>query len=67
MNASQKPDTIQAQQWEHGWLEHEQMQFKRLAGLPFAEKLAWLEEAPRVVLQLKSGQSTSRNDDQSSE
>ena len=67
MNVSKKPDPIQVQQWEHGWIEHEQMQLKRLAGLPFAEKLAWLEEAHRVALQLASGQSESRNDDPASE
>lgn len=55
MNAARKTDPIQVQQWEHGWLEHEQMQLKRLAGLPFAEKLAWLEEAHFVVLRLASG------------
>ena len=62
MNASGKPDTIQGQQWERGWVEHEQMQLRRLANLSFAEKLAWLEEAHRVVLHLSSGQSESRND-----
>lgn len=63
MNASGKPDTIQGQQWEYGWVEHEQMQLRRLANLSFAEKLAWLEEAHRVVLHLSSCQSESHNDE----
>lgn len=64
MTASIKPDSIQDREWEHGWVEHEQMQLRRLANLPFADKLAWLEEAHRVVLHLSSGQSESRNDEQ---
>ena len=57
MSSLTKPDPPHVQQWEHGWTEHEQMQLERLALLPFAEKLAWLEEAHRVVRQLESGRS----------
>jgi hypothetical protein len=63
MNAAGKPDAIQGQYWERGWAEHEQMQLRRLANLSFAEKLAWLEEAHRVVLHLSSGQSESCKDE----
>jgi len=63
MDASVKPDKIQGQQWERGWVEHEQMQLRRLANLSLAEKLDWLEEAHRVVLHLSSGQSESRNNE----
>jgi hypothetical protein len=38
--------------WERGWDEHEQQQLERLSRLSFAEKLAWLEEAHRLVRQL---------------
>ena len=37
--------------WERGWDEHEQQQLERLSRLSFAEKLAWLEEAHRLVRQ----------------
>lgn len=40
--------------WPRGWDEHSENQARRLAALPFAEKLAWLEEAHRLVLQLNS-------------
>jgi hypothetical protein len=35
--------------WESGWSGHEFEQLKRLARLPFSEKLKWLEEAHRFV------------------
>lgn len=35
-----------------GWEAHEREQARRLASLSLAEKLAWLEEAHRVVLHL---------------
>ena len=31
--------------WEEGWSGHERAQFHRLAKLPLAEKLRWLDEA----------------------
>jgi len=63
MTASGKPDSIQGQEWEHGWVAHEQMQLRRLANLPFADKSAWLEEAHRVAMRLSSDQSESPNDE----
>lgn len=36
-------------QWDCGWDEHKRRQMLRLAKLPLAEKLAWLEEAQRLV------------------
>jgi hypothetical protein len=39
--------------WEAGWDEHRQRQLERLAKLSLAEKLEWLEQAHRVVMQLE--------------
>ena len=47
-----KSDPPPVHEWEHGWDEHERMQLRRLARLPLADKLAWLEEAHRLVMQL---------------
>ena len=38
--------------WERGWEGHQQKQLRRLASLPLAEKLKWLEEAHQVVRHL---------------
>lgn len=35
--------------WEVGWRGHEAAQRRRLAALPLAEKLRWLEEAQQMV------------------
>ena len=35
--------------WEQGWEGHEDQQLRRLSRLSFPEKLAWLEEAHRLV------------------
>jgi len=40
--------------WETGWADHEQRQMNCLADLSLPEKLAWLEEAHRLVLQLRA-------------
>ena len=40
-------------QWERGWDGHELAQMRRLANLPLAEKLKWLEEAHRLVEHLR--------------
>ena len=40
--------------WETGWEDHELQQMLRLAKLPFSEKLAWLEEAHRLVQQIEA-------------
>ncbi|MDD5308707.1 MAG: hypothetical protein PHU25_15425 [Deltaproteobacteria bacterium] len=38
--------------WERGWDGHEQAQLRRLARLPFSEKLRWLEDAQHFVRQV---------------
>jgi hypothetical protein len=44
--------------WESGWDGHEAQQRARLARLPLADKLRWLEEAHRLVLHLSSAAPT---------
>lgn len=39
--------------WDVGWAEHELAQRLRLAALPLALKLEWLEETHRLVLALQ--------------
>ena len=38
--------------WERGWEGHEREQLRRLAELPLADKLKWLEDAQQVVRHL---------------
>ncbi len=33
------------ERWDRGWDEHQRRQDRRLAEIPFAQKLEWLEEA----------------------
>ena len=40
-------------EWERGWDGHERAQRRRLARLPFTEKLRWLEEAHDLVGRLQ--------------
>lgn len=47
-NATRDGDT----QWDCGWDEHNRSQLLRLARLPFATKLEWLEEAEVLGLRL---------------
>jgi hypothetical protein len=35
--------------WERGWEDHERAQAERLAKLPLAKKLEWLEEMQEVI------------------
>jgi hypothetical protein len=56
-NGSESPDSAQVLQWERGWEEHEVMQLKRMARLSLSEKIAWLEEAHRLVLHMKAANS----------
>jgi hypothetical protein len=51
MSETTKSDSSQ-HAWEQGWEDHEMQQLRRLAKLSFPEKLAWLEEAHRLVRQL---------------
>ena len=46
--------------WEQGWQDHELRQLERLARLPLSDKLAWLEEAHRLVLYMH-GQADTRS------
>jgi len=39
------------QLWEKGWDGHEKAQLKRMASLPFREKIKWLEEAQEMLIQ----------------
>lgn len=39
--------------WESGYDGHEEAQKRRMANLPFAVKLAWLEEAHELVMYLQ--------------
>ena len=38
--------------WDRGWEEHKLRQMERMARLPFAKKLQWLEEAHFLVISL---------------
>ncbi len=49
--------------WEQGWEDHNRLQLERLARLPLSEKLAWLEEAQRLVRHMRSQQAKSRRHD----
>jgi hypothetical protein len=48
------PEQSEAPVWERGWDDHERRQLARLAKLSLPEKLAWLEEAHRLVRQMAS-------------
>lgn len=48
---SERTDTAD-RVWEHGWEDHSQAQLLRLARLSLPEKIAWLEQAHRVVRHL---------------
>ncbi len=41
--------------WDRGWDGHTRAQCRRLAALPLAAKLQWLEEADRLVRRLHEG------------
>jgi hypothetical protein len=43
---------------EWGWESHEKAQRRRFARMPLATKIAWLEEAQRMVLLLERQRST---------
>ena len=58
MKSSIKTDATDVGQWEKGWEEHAQLQLQRLATLPFADKLAWLEQAHRLVINIGVARST---------
>jgi len=41
--------------WESGWAEYTLAQRRRLATLPLAEKLQWLEDSQRLLGRMKRG------------
>ena len=63
-NKSESPDSLQVFQWERGWEEHQVMQLKRMARLSLPEKIAWLEEAHRLVLYMKAANSVRPDENQ---
>jgi hypothetical protein len=54
MSEERLPDEAGEHVWEHGWEDHRRQQQARLARLSPAEKLQWLEEAHRLVLNLQA-------------
>lgn len=54
MNDSTDPAHDPQRSWESGWEDHELQQLQRLAKLSFPEKLAWLEEAHRLVRKMQA-------------
>jgi hypothetical protein len=44
---------VDQREWERGWDGHSQAQRRRLARMPLVEKLAWLEEAHRLIRHLE--------------
>ena len=55
--------------WEQGWEGHEFHQRRRMASLTLAQKLEWLEQAHRLVMQLQKSrlQSPGPNEDRAHE
>jgi hypothetical protein len=52
----------QERMWERGWDGHELAQLRRMASLPFSEKLEWLEQAHEFVLRIQQGPSLARSE-----
>ena len=50
-------------QWERGWDGHLAAQLRRMARLPFGEKLEWLEEAQRLAEYVQSQRTKTTNDE----
>ena len=46
--------------WERGWEGHHDQQLQRLARLPLAEKLRWLEQSHHLVQQLSNARTGDR-------
>jgi hypothetical protein len=63
MNSADEPGSERV--WEAGWDEHRQRQLERLAKLSLAEKLEWLEQAHRVVMQLEKAKANGPQGDAS--
>jgi len=56
-------DRPEETRWEAGWQAHSLAQRRRLARLPLAEKLAWLEEAQRLAQNLRRPRPPEPRDD----
>lgn len=48
--------------WEAGWDGHSEAQQRRLAALPLAEKLRWLEEAQQLAEHLQRSRKRAERD-----
>ncbi len=55
------------QNWPDGWRGHEQQQRERESRWTFDEKLQWLEDAHKMVLQLQQHTSSTRSEDDDKE
>ncbi len=64
MNQHPKESPSEQHTWERGWEGHEIEQLSRLSRLSFPEKLAWLEEAHRLVRQLAAAREAEAKSDQ---
>jgi hypothetical protein len=62
MNSSDNPDSDE-HVWESGWDEHDRLQLLRMAKLPFAQKLEWLEQAHRLVRHLEAARKKRQSPD----
>jgi hypothetical protein len=56
MSSEEPPESSLSEQvWEQGWEDHEIRQLRRMSKLTFEQKLQWLEEAHKLVLQIQAG------------
>jgi hypothetical protein len=62
MNSPGSNDSGTEHYWESSWEEHERLQLLRMARLPLADKLIWLEEAHRMVLHMATVKSRQSKD-----
>ena len=53
MSDKNDPSNSADRAWESGWDDHERQQLRRLAKLSLEEKLVWLEEANRLVRNMR--------------
>lgn len=57
-----EPIETEERLWERGWDGHLSAQLRRMARLPLAEKLEWLEEAQRLAEQIQAGRTGGPSD-----
>jgi len=65
MRDPKKGDITQIRQWELGWDAHNTMQLQRLAQLPLAEKIIWLEETHRMVRHIADAKNSKKTEKES--